>query len=160
VLENLKSPSLDLLGKNNKISCFVPKNQSIINMGQTMIPLDGEEFVKNLTPTQKRDKIFYLIISQEIDEIERILFFLSKEIERNDENYSEELTNFLENEELMFREIDVLELIFLILESLTSDELKQYLILIYDCFFILFDEFYIELIKILSNQMEFELKEI
>jgi hypothetical protein len=70
------------------------------------------------------------------------------------------LTNFLENEELMFREIDVLELIFLILESLTSDELKQYLILIYDCFFILFDEFYIELIKILSNQMEFELKEI
>jgi hypothetical protein len=93
-----------------------------------------------------------------MDEIEKILFFLSKEIERIDENYSEELTNFLENEELMFQELDVLDLIFLILESFEKmEELDQYLILIYDCFFILFDEFYIELIKILFNQMEFKL---
>jgi hypothetical protein len=91
-------------------------------------------------------------------EIEKILFFLSKEIERVDENYSEELTNFLENEELMFQELDILDLIFLILESFEkTEELDQYLILIYDCFFILFDEFYIELIKILFNQMEFKL---
>ena len=103
-------------------------------------------------------------------EIEKLLNFFSFKIEKEDENISEDLNNILNEINLNSNSNSILnvnekkEIILILISNLlkmnsiktttTTMKLNQYLILFYDCFFLIFDEFYINLIEILYEQLK------